>query len=94
VRRCNACGVEKALEEFPLRKGAALGHDYQCKECQADAARANRAGVKEGACAVCGDSIEGRGICSACRAAVTVLGGLDGLKRAVRAVRYLDGESE
>lgn len=55
----------------------------------AEEARAHRANIKEGLCAVCGTSIQGRGVCVTCEECIEVLGGLEGLKRAVRAVRYL-----
>jgi hypothetical protein len=53
--------------------------------------QAYRAGIRKGKCAVCASAIEGEGLCSRCQAAVYVLGDLEGLKRAVKAVKYLEG---
>ncbi|MEU0245184.1 hypothetical protein ABZ192_12790 [Streptomyces sp. NPDC006235] len=52
---------------------------------------AYRAGIRKDRCAVCSSAIEGEGLCSRCRAAVVVLGDLEGLKQAVRALKYLEG---
>jgi len=109
VKTCRVCGKAKPLEAFGKRKDSADGLEYDCKRCKADAQaerhrqtspeakaeaqRAYRAGIREDACAVCGDAIKARrGICARCQGAVDVLGGLAGLKQAVRAVRYLEGE--
>jgi recombinational DNA repair protein RecR len=51
-----------------------------------------RAGMRKDKCAICGNSIDGHGICDICDDHVRALGGLDGLKQAVRAVRYLQSE--
>ncbi|MGW6755951.1 hypothetical protein [Streptomyces sp. NPDC055006] len=48
-----------------------------------------RAGMRKDKCAICGSAIEGHGICDDCVSHVEALGGLEGLKQAVRAVRYL-----
>ncbi|MFI2187982.1 hypothetical protein [Streptomyces sioyaensis] len=107
-QKCRTCHKVKALEDFPLRKDAKSGHDSQCKEClaadtrrrraglsleeRAEEARAFRAGMRKDKCAICGTRIQGQGICVTCEECVEVLGGLDGLKKAVRAVRYLTGK--
>lgn len=102
-KKCTRCGVVKPLTEFsPEKGGRRASHCKACKaaaeaerkaqmtpEEKADAQAAYRAGIREGRCAVCGTSIEGRGICVTCQECVDVLGGLEGLKRAVSAVRYL-----
>jgi hypothetical protein len=51
-----------------------------------------RAGMRKDKCAICRGPIEGYGICDVCEGHVSALGGLDGLKQAVRAVRYLQSE--
>lgn len=105
TRKCNRCGEVKPLDDFPLRSGAYRGHGYHCKPCHAEQARerrkyipasdkaeaqkAFRAGVRKDKCAICRTAIEGHGICDQCAEAVEMLGGLEGLKQAVRAVRYL-----
>jgi hypothetical protein len=40
-------------------------------------------------CAVCGGYVTGYGICYVCQEYIRLLGGLEGLKRAARAVKYL-----
>jgi hypothetical protein len=45
--------------------------------------------MRKDTCAVCGGAVQGYGICPHCEEHVRMLGGLEGLKRAVRAVRYL-----
>lgn len=108
ARRCNVCDVVKPIEAFAANAGEKSGRGYTCKACKADkqreyhagvapedkaeAAKAFRAGIRQGKCAICADAISGTGICSRCKAAVHVLGGLEGLKQAVRAVRYLERE--
>lgn len=108
MRRCNTCKEVKPLGEFPRSAGQPEGHGYQCKACKAAATKerradtpaevlaeqqkAFRAGIRVDKCAICGEAIEGRGICLDCRDLVEALGGLEGLKRAVRAVRYLEGQ--
>jgi hypothetical protein len=61
-------------------------------EEKAAAQAAYRAGMRKDKCAICRGPIEGYGICGACEDHVRALGGLDGLKQAVRAVRYLQEE--
>ena len=34
VKRCNQCGVDKAIERFHKHSGMADGHYNQCKVCQ------------------------------------------------------------
>lgn len=108
VKTCTKCGETKPLEDFAVKPGGAQGTDSWCKRCKAEdvaqrrreqgaeetarAARAYRAGMRKGKCAVCGSAIDGYGICEACEGAVRSLGGLDGLKRAARAVKYLSEE--
>ncbi|AUG87324.1 endonuclease VII [Streptomyces phage Rowa] len=107
TRTCYRCKEVKPLEEFPRAASKPKGHDYLCKPCkvvveserkrqtpglQAEASRAQRAGIRLNKCAVCSTSIQGRGLCVTCEECVEVLGGLEGLKRAVRAVRYLSGK--
>lgn len=107
-RRCAQCGATRELSEFPSDPGAAAGRGYTCNACKAErtrsykatiapedkaeAQRAYRAGVRQNKCAVCGDAISGLGICDRCAGHIAGLGGLDGLKQAVRAVRYIDGK--
>lgn len=90
VRRCNGCGETKPLDNFPKSTAQLLGHGYTCKPCLAAEQRAQRAGMRKGKCAICGGYVEGTGICYSCQEHVRLLGGLEGLKRAVRAVRYLE----
>lgn len=59
---------------------------------EAEQQRAFRAGIRKGKCAICSSAIYGQGICGRCKALVEELGGLEGLKQAVRAVRYLQGD--
>ena len=108
MRRCTKCGEEKPLEDFAKHRRGAEGHRRTCKACQradareyratiapedrAEAQRAYRAGIRQDRCAVCQGEIEGQGLCGDCEEAVKALGGLPGLKQAVRAVRYLEGE--
>lgn len=61
-------------------------------EDKAKAQAALRAGMRKDKCAICREPIEGQGICTHCEGHVVALGGLDGLKQAVRAVRYLEGQ--
>jgi hypothetical protein len=61
-------------------------------EEKAAAQAAYRAGMRKDKCAICGGHVEGHGICWSCDDHVRMLGGLEGLKRAVRAVRYLQSE--
>jgi hypothetical protein len=53
------------------------------------AMQAYRAGMRLDKCAVCGGAVEGHDICYPCRDHIRMLGGLEGLKRAARAVKYL-----
>jgi hypothetical protein len=52
-----------------------------------------RAGIRKDKCAVCASVIEGQGLCLDCRDLVDALGGLDGIKRAVKAVRWLESQA-
>jgi hypothetical protein len=104
-RTCTGCGEFKAASEFSKRSDGQPRSE--CKECRAAKQRkreaevpaevkarqmaAYRAGIRKDKCAVCGSAIEGEGLCSRCRAAVFVLGDLEGLKRAVKVVKYLEG---
>lgn len=105
---CTACGVVKPLEAFALSSTGKDGHRTACKECQAAEMRkqrqeqspeernaamaAYRAGMRKDKCAVCGEAIEGHGICESCTTAVKALGGTpEALKRAAKAVAYLGG---
>lgn len=78
---CKAC---RAAEQAARRDATTT------PESRAEAMRAHRAGMRKDKCAICGGSVEGYGICFHCKDHVRMLGGLDGLKRAVRAVRYLE----
>jgi hypothetical protein len=105
TKTCTTCGEVKPLAEFPFRNKAAGQRHSACRACRAEWARdhrteqtleerraqmtAYRAGMRKDTCAVCGGAIEGSGICFHCEEHVRMLGGLEGLKRAVRAVRYL-----
>jgi hypothetical protein len=105
VKTCASCGETKPVSEFGPHTNTADGLRTYCKAChaaqaqerrasespesRAEAMRAYRAGMRKDKCAICGGSVEGYGICSSCQDHVRMLGGLDGLKRAVRAVRYL-----
>jgi hypothetical protein len=93
------------MDAFPLDPHTPDGYGYHCKACKAAAAkarrknipaedkaeaqRAYRAGMRKDRCALCSGPIEGHGICDRCADAVEVLGGLDGLKQAVRTMKYL-----
>jgi hypothetical protein len=93
------------MDAFPLDPHTPDGYGYHCKECKASAARARRksipaedkaeaqrayrAGMRKDKCAVCRADIDGHGICDRCADAVATLGGVDGLKLAARAVKYL-----
>jgi hypothetical protein len=104
-RKCAACGATKPIEAFPVDPSQTGGHKYRCKACQAadmrearrqtpaedkaEAQRAYRAGMRADKCAVCRAEIQGRGLCKPCQDAVEQLGGLEGLKVAARAVKYL-----
>lgn len=83
---CRDCYLEQK------RRYQARMRNEVSPEEKAEAARAYRAGMRKDKCAVCGSAIEGHGICEQCAEAVTTLGGLEGLKKAVRAVRHLTGE--
>ena len=105
MKTCTRCKRTKELSEFPndpKHNDGKASHCYPCRakdqaerrermtpEEKADAQAAYRAGIRQGRCAVCGTSISGQGICDTCQECVDVLGGLEGLKKAVRAVRYL-----
>lgn len=71
--------MRKLRSETPLEELAAKQAAY-------------RAGMRKDKCAICGGPIEGQGICMRCEGHVMALGGLEGLKQAVRAVRYLQSE--
>jgi hypothetical protein len=105
ARRCTKCREVKPLEAFALHPQGKNGRRAICKECQAADMRearkdetpaernarmaAYRAGMRKDKCAVCGGAVEGHGICFHCQEHIRMLGGLDGLKRAVKAVKYL-----
>jgi hypothetical protein len=105
TKECTNCHKVKPLTDFPEEKRRKDGRGSHCKVCRAeaqagrradvpaetkaDAQAAYRAGIKKGVCAVCGTSIKGAGLCDTCEECVEVLGGLEGLKKAVSAVRYL-----
>jgi hypothetical protein len=59
----------------------------------AEQQRAYRAGMRVDKCAVCGGYVTGYGICYVCQEYIRLLGGLEGLKRAARAVKYLNDEA-
>lgn len=61
-------------------------------DVKADQQAAWRAGLRKDKCAICAKPIGGLGICEDCADHVEALGGLEGLKQAVRAVRYLTKE--
>jgi hypothetical protein len=84
TRPCPGCGEAKPAEDF-----VADGTHYRCRECRRRDAVAYRAGMRKDACAVCARPIVGDGICQRCWEAIRELGGLDGLKRAARAVKYV-----
>lgn len=90
VATCVECweGDRKARQAESMRKLRAATPAEEKARAQA----AFRAGMRKDKCAICGHPIEGHGICDSCDDAVHVLGGLDGLKQAVRAVRYLEGQ--
>lgn len=104
-RTCTGCGELKDASEFSKRSDGQPRSE--CKVCRAAKQRqrhaeqspeekarkmaAYRAGIRKDRCAVCSSAIEGEGLCSRCRAAVVVLGDLEGLKQAVRALKYLEG---
>lgn len=106
TRVCNKCGKTKPLESFSLHPTGKDGRRAACKECLAAVTRearkdetpdernarmaAYRAGMRKDACAVCGGAIQGHGICFHCQEHVRMLGGLEGLQRAVKAVKYLE----
>jgi hypothetical protein len=104
-KTCTKCGEVKPLAEFPFRHKETGQRHSACRACRAEWARDNRtaetleerrahmsayrAGMRKDTCAVCGGAVQGYGICPHCEEHVRMLGGLEGLKRAVRAVRYL-----
>lgn len=106
TRQCWTCKEAKPLEAFNRDAAQPSGLSSQCKAChtryererrrnipaedKAEAMRAYRAGMRKDRCAICKAAIEGHGICDRCANAVAILGGLDGLKQAVRAWRYLN----
>ena len=104
TRKCIVCNEVKPLEDFPIKKGTV--QENRCKACKAAAERkrregqsqeernaiqaAFRAGMRKDKCAVCGDAIEGHGICKPCTTAINLLGGTpEDLKRAARALKWL-----
>jgi len=105
TQQCRTCRADKPLSDFSANETSATGYSHQCKDCKAaetrarrknipaedkaESMRAYRAGIRKDKCAVCGSTISGHGICDQCADAVATLGGLAGLKQAVRAVRYL-----
>lgn len=107
-RECSTCRQTKPLEAFSTNPSTPTGIEYRCKACKAKAeqerrkgipaedkaevARAFRAGMRKDKCAVCRAEIQGHGICDSCADAVETLGGLEGLKQAARAVKYLTSE--
>jgi hypothetical protein len=108
VRKCSTCKQTKPLDAFSTNPSTPTGISYRCKVCKAkaeqerrkgipaedkaEAARALRAGMRKDKCAICRAAIQGHGICDSCADAVETLGGLEGLKQAVRAVKYLTSE--
>lgn len=36
LKRCSACGEDKILKEFNLRKNSKMGRQSRCKSCQAN----------------------------------------------------------
>lgn len=105
---CTQCAKVKPLKDFGVDKRMKDGRKSSCNTCKAEKMRelrtdldkeahnaemaAYRAGMRKDKCALCATPIEGYGICTRCEGAVVVLGGLDGLKRAVKAVRYLESQ--
>ena len=104
-KRCTQCGEVKPLTEFAKQDDRADGRASYCLTCKAKAQAtraatltaeernqqqaAKRAGMRKNKCAICHTAIDGEGICVTCEECVEVMGGLEGLKRAVRAVRFL-----
>jgi len=104
-RKCSACGLTKPVSEYSPNPQGRDGYQSKCKACRADVQRAAnagkskeelaaqmaayRAGIRKDRCAVCSGQIKGQGICSRCDSYISALGGLDGLKRATRAVKWL-----
>lgn len=71
-------------------KDQAERRSEQTAEEKAEAQAAYRAGMRDFRCAICGTPISDQhGICVTCQECVDVLGGLEGVRKAVRAVRYL-----
>lgn len=107
-RTCTQCGETKELTEFALQATGSGGRRADCKACQAARQRevranqsaeskaaemaAYRAGMRKDRCAICAATISGQGICADCADLVEALGGLEGLKRATKAVRWLDAQ--
>jgi hypothetical protein len=84
---CKPCKAEITRE-----RRAAMDPD-QLAEQRRESSKAYRAGMRENSCAICRTTIKARqGICEGCAEHVEALGGLEGLKQAVRAVRYLSGK--
>lgn len=108
MKTCTKCGEAKPNSHFGPNRERPDGLTSWCRQCRAaselerkaempaeekaEAARAFRAGIRQDRCAVCGTSMKGRGVCVTCQECIEVLGGLEGLKAAVRAVRYLTAE--
>jgi hypothetical protein len=83
-QECPRCGGSKPSSEFTQ------GRWDICYDCKASAQRRHNAGLRLNKCPTCGSTVEGYDICSRCHAAIKQLGGtVDGLKRAVRAWRWL-----
>lgn len=87
VPTCFACDVKARAEA--KRQNQAERRAELTPEEKAEASRAYRAGMRKDKCAVCGTSMQGHGVCVTCEECIEVLGGLEGLRRAVKAERYL-----